>query len=510
MNDHEDDESSASGDEIEGLEFLLGGLSVEAFSPDAWENESHHEDDDATAEESVTATMTPTSTRKKKIPPTQYKVRPHHQNDDDDAETDLIFRNAYTCSGSCAPNGRVQRPPVQVADLSMAGRGSALIATTAIPKGQVIYTERAAIATQVPGKDNEQHGNNVGFSVPACQHCFRSLAGASLCQAPNAPAMPMPHLWPIPDLLLDVTSTTDALHQKDEIQKDKHGRVKCTCCQALFCSEHCRSQQVNAFGSCCVRTRALHMLPTVLQTDSEVQSAVALAVCMFGMGLQRYRQTGSLKGTGVDGLCGNDTEVTALELGAVERNANGNVQYTLEPVYNELLNIFSMTPTEQAVLSLKELHCMAAKAARNGVGIRTQSPFKAYHAALVRQGGGRGSSKQVELTAQVAAALGSTTGKLERGMDRVVEERVAPEIVALFPLTARINHSCAPNTEIRSQEFVDCHMDLVAVCDIGAGQEILISYIGVGPAVGRKSGPRRRRELQAKYLFQCDCEECKG
>ena len=95
----------------------------------------------------------------------------------------------------------------------------------------------------------------------------------------------------------------------------------------------------------------------------------------------------------------------------------------------------------------------------------------------------------------------------ERGMDRQVEERVAVEIAAVFLLTARTNHSCALKTEVRSQEFVDCTRDLVAIIDVEKGEEITISYILT--RVGEQSRRKRQRELQAKYLFICDCERCK-
>jgi hypothetical protein len=36
----------------------------------------------------------------------------------------------------------------------------------------------------------------------------------------------------------------------------------------------------------------------------------------------------------------------------------------------------------------------------------------------------------------------------------------------------------------------------------------LISYIPSGSGVGKRSTVQRRRELQAKYLFHCDCGRC--
>lgn len=109
---------------------------------------------------------------------------------------------------------------------------------------------------------------------------------------------------------------------------------------------------------------------------------------------------------------------------------------------------------------------------------------------------------------QVAMVLSNgTKNQLERGMDRLIDEQVAPWITGIFVLTAHLNHSCEPNAMVVSQEFVDAHVDLVAKRDILAGEEILISYIqGVE---NQKSTHQRRRELEAKYLFTCGCRKCR-
>jgi hypothetical protein len=492
----QDDESSVSGDSTEALELLLGGITIEDLSPDAWENESNHGEDDETVP-AVNANGTcANAPAKKETAPKRYTIR--STNEMTEGDTDPIFFHAYKCT----PNGRVQRPSVQVVDLSAFQRGNILITTAAIPRGETIYTERAAIESQIPEKDEE---GRINFAVRACQHCFRSLAPVSSCQTlTDSAPLPLPDLWPVPAFDFENDISAPAL----PIRRDRYGRVVCKTCHACFCSEHCRTEQIHVFGSCCTRTKALTALPTIKNSDRQVQSAVALAVCMFGMSLHHYRRTGSCDGTALDGLCGDAKDIAELELGMAEQDSEGRETCSLKPVYTRLIELFDMTDKEQSVRSLQDLHEMASKAARNGVGIRTQSPFKTYYASLLRQAGGRGSDKHEQLMVEVANALGSDDGNLERGMDRVVEERVAPEVVALFPLTARMNHSCAPNAEVRSQEFVDCHMNLVAKRDIAAGEELLISYIGVGPSVGRKSRYRRRRELQAKYLFWCECREC--
>lgn len=192
-----------------------------------------------------------------------------------------------------------------------------------------------------------------------------------------------------------------------------------------------------------------------------------------------------------------------LEIGAEDEEG----RYTLGGLYEQIVVILDITPSEQDTLSLTCLHQIASQAARNGVGILTQSPFKAYYAALLRKSMSRESDEHKANMRQVAQAL-LGLDQLERGMDRDIEARVAPAVCALFPLTARCNHSCEPNAEVKNQEFVDCHIDVVALRDLKVGEELLISYIPVGTGVGKRSTVQRRRELQTKYLFSCDSSRC--
>jgi SET domain len=250
--------------------------------------------------------------------------------------------------------------------------------------------------------------------------------------------------------------------------------------------------------------RALKAVDAMDDTSSSAQAPVALASRLFCHCVQYYRtHEQSLTGHFLDGFCGDATDLDVLELGVYDKAKRC---YTLDLLYGQLLDILSLSTTEQNTLSLEFLHKVAAQAARNGFGILTQSPFKSYYASLVRKSTTRDSKEHQANMKLVAQALGRES--LERGMDRDIESKVAPEICAVFPLTARCNHSCAPNAQVRSQEFIDAHIDVVALRDLQPGEELLISYIPVGVGVGKRSTVQRRRELQAKYLFYCDCVRC--
>jgi hypothetical protein len=194
-------------------------------------------------------------------------------------------------------------------------------------------------------------------------------------------------------------------------------------------------------------------------------------------------------------------------LGKPIRSPGTPFRYTLHPVYEyimvDLLKLVDIKEGITATLSLDVLENLVSKAARNGVGMCTQSPFKSYYAGLLRNSnyGGRDSETHQRNMEQLMTALGIKN--LYRGMDRDIDTLVAPEVTALFLLTSQCNHSCQPNAELQSQQFADAHIDLVALEDIRMGEEVCISYIG-----RRRNKFQRKKELRGRYLFDCHCERC--
>lgn len=396
-----------------------------------------------------------------------------------------IFDYSYRSSGYCSIGGRVERPPVQVVNLGREGRGNGLITTTPIACGSVIYTERAAVATQVPPA-----------CIQACQYCFRSLEGVDKLSE----HLPYSELWPVPGMHFDARC-----EQTEGLQVDSFGRVKCKVCRSLFCTKFHFESFIKEYGSCCKMSDVLHALEA-LEGENVVQAPVALAARLFAHCVEYFRShQQSLEGHFLEGFCGEAEDLGDLELGVQDSEGC----FTLDPLYQNMVAIFNISPYEKETLSLEVLHRFAAQAGRNGFGFLTQSPFKIYYAALLRKSMGRRDSEEHQANIkQVAHAL-CGCDQLERGMDRDIESKVAPEVCAVFPLTARCNHSCEPNAEVKSQEFVDTHIDIVAVRDLAAGEELLISYVPVGAGVGKRSTIQRRRELQAKYLFHCNCSRCR-
>lgn len=501
------DEDSDSEKE-EGLRLLLGGLDISAA---AWDNQSEassHASPEKEAETERTLEIEAPTRKHPLIRPKMYDTSKTANSCDD-----LLFARAHKMDS----NGRLGLPSVCVLDLSHEDRGSALVATKKIIRGQVIYTEQAAMATQL-----------VGSRVRACHFCFRSLEPISSCCTPTRMddtttnngdvELPMKHLWPVMDMQFEDGG------DHEQTRRDKYGRVQCRTCDSYYCTQSCYDAFSRQLGSCCKVEMAKNKLPFLFmnstlsdendekeeETTVDVQPSIVLASRMFASALQTFRTSNTIC-PAVDVLCGESSDASTLELGvatsADPESSNSIKKYTLEPVYNYLVQLWSLSTDEESVLSLELFSSMAAKAARNGFGIRTQSPFRSYYTALLRANGGRCSERHEQVKQQVACALGAKTGVLERGMDRSVDEKVAPEIAGLFLLTSRINHACtsAANAEVHSQEFVDARIDVVAVRNIEVGEEITISYIEKST---RNHRERRQRELRAKYMFLCNCTCC--
>jgi len=587
-NDGNDDSEEEKREQREGWNLLLGGLDLFDTTTDdhlPWqEEEEEHQQPQQQQEEGNSKNSQAFDKTKSVV--VQDAAKPSSVPSSlsllSSSPLPIVHHHQAHCLNE---RGQLEPPPVQIVNLADQRRGpQGLVARRRIPHGATLYTERAAVATQLSWSS----------VVRACQYCFASLAPASSATAPTGDGSSLPHadeLWPVPEYDDDDDPDDDHDHRAETTTHpipetttrtttpavmvvDQHGRVRCPRSDSWFCTRRCWDQFQHHVGDPALVRRALELVVVGMEPDDDKdndddmdrilhhnnnstphhKSSLALATRMFAMAVTHYRRHRHLDRCFWEGLCGTPQDLTLLQLGwKVDDNddddSNNNndaspLRYTLQPLYDQLAQLFSLRPTEQApsLLSLTRLETFAAMAARNGFDVQTQSPFTTYYRALQRR---YGRPLHPELQHQVARAIAgggksseTVQQRLERGMDRTLNQRVAPDICAMFPLTARINHSCdaaggrAPeqfldddntttttttttnekvNAQVMSQVFVDCHIDLVATRTIHPGQEVLISYLdGGGGGAGRrhKSVHRRQDELRTKYLFDCACPAC--
>lgn len=315
-------------------------------------------------------------------------------------------------------NNSIESPPVTIVDLSEENMGNILVATRFIQKGEVIFTEKSLVSAQQPKRS---------LNIRACQMCFKSLEpGSCLSKESINELIPLIHLWPIQEMSSDTNSYKVLMPHETLLEDMSSGIVICKECDSLFCCKHCCLEFQTTMGSCCSSTHAVNGAIKALCclddedcTTADIDPVYALASKMFCMLVHRYRSGLSIDI--FDSNCGRAEDVTLLKLGS----CNDDGVYSMVAGYEAITNALSLTIEErQGALSINLYHKVAAIAQRNGVHLCTSSPFRDYYQAMLRWTGGRGSSRQKEVTKEIAKILGASDGKLSKEMDRMVEEKV--------------------------------------------------------------------------------------
>lgn len=557
------DDSSSEGTNA-AWTMLLGGLTVDDISTDAWEQQSQHSDQGDDQQKESTATKTTA------LP---VHATPHYrpcpttflEKEDGEALDPALTAYAHTWSTNTTTSNSLLVPPQSIRLINDPSKGQSLVLRHAVTTGTTLWTEQAAAWIALPSSlSPDQPSRRV------CQACAKSLVRPA-----DHEAWPYLQAWPIPPydqtieemrpfVPLDFPqndnppprpvhgSSTKTSKILPDLVQDQYGRITCRKCQAWFCQAHCcRTILQETLFTCCVWRQIDVGLSKVDDSDdkNEYDPLVHLATRVFGQVVQTRRHhnnnSNNHTATYLDWMCGNVDDMEALGF------TPGQEQDLLRRIYDQVLvPAFQLTPPEQQApttppggvsLSYTVWKQCVAVAARNAVGLRLQSPWSAYHAAVVRRyTGGFGHDAHAAVTAQWARILNTSNNKndskdnnhrpnngtprdistttksntLNRSLDDKVKERFAPEIAAIFPLTAKLNHACPPHhTAVLQANFATAAVDVVveAAIDsdrgmlIPAGQEVTISYL---PPSRATSTAQRKHALQAKYLFDCTCPAC--
>jgi hypothetical protein len=401
----------------------------------------------------------------------------------------LLYHRAFQQS---SVDGQLLKPSVQIVDMTHEMKGNIMIASKSFSKGEIIFSERALEGVQMPrgicikcklqsssppstseenhvaaGIKNKKHQL---YNVRGCQQCFKSLEPASCLLDPNKSqghphgsacaaadqdiksneltlAVPLSHLWPIPEYSENKHNVTQALEGIDKLWMDSAGRVTCERCSSIFCNRYCAKNHLEAVGDCCnVVDAIIELIHAVYccETNStsadgddeedgnrseddaylDIDPVLLLAIRMFCVLVNRNRTATSSIGLAdpFEHLCGGEEDITPLRLGLFD---NESGRYTLERAYEAISSLLRLSSEERENnLSLKVFHKTAAVAQRNAISLMTGSPFQTYYQSMIRETGGRGSARQKQVSCQIANVLGSRDGILTRNMDKVVEHKV--------------------------------------------------------------------------------------
>jgi len=131
---------------------------------------------------------------------------------------------------------------------------------------------------------------------------------------------------------------------------------------------------------------------------------------------------------------------------------------------------------------------------RNSQGVGT-SPFATYVTNV----------EKLLIGPDEKKAILDTIDHIYEVMDSVVGHFMDNEGVALYPLQSWVNHSCAPNYEVKFPEK-NHRIGLITTKDVAEGEEIKISYLDLADL--SRSRYSRNKYLKEHYLFECDCPKC--
>jgi hypothetical protein len=553
----------------DGLSMLLGGLSSTDMAIGEWKEEQIEKSVPLDNESDSRASFVPAEDLLKKadrraekiIVDLEHMAKTSPENAYKETHP-LFYKRAFSLDA----RGVVCRPAVRIVNLNnINNRGFALVATKAFSKGSVIFTESALDSVQIPaaisqwstrqekakssdGASSDETFAATIFDVKGCQYCFRSLEPVScLAKVVASKANPSPqledtiplsHLWPVTDHGCVSVNGSDYEDDSEQFKPYGEKQFQCVKCQSAFCSESCYNKFGTELGNCCTHREAI--LSFFKECDSDrttdqdeechdragrvhgvdPSDEMFLAVRLFCAAAHRHRRDkkveSCLEGLNenvilLDGICGNSSDMSPLEIGIEVFDREGEARYSLAPLHSALCSILSIESELQAVLSVEYFEQLAAITARNGFAHTTQSPFSVYYQSLLRECG-RGTLKHKKVMSELAKALGSPDGTLNRSMDKDIARQCAVRTASLFPLTAKTNHSCDPNCEALHGVFPNSRTDIVASKDIEKGEELTISYINIGPGTGKANTRRNHRQklLRARYLFMCDCPRCKN
>lgn len=442
-------------------------------------------------------------------------------------------------------------PPVQIVEYVYdKKKGLALIATQPIPRGSIVFTERAMECVQLPRTSKHNIQNHY---VKACQQCFRSMelidcfyyntASISTNTTPVT-MLPLAHLWPVPDYpwyRLDGKKHEENDKNK-EFSKNQVSQlgiqgnaaegcyIQCCDCFSSFCSMKCYEEYLNTVGSCCSCQRVIKSLYN-RHNGSEVvpQMPLLLGTKMFCSAIHRHRRRRQLEQQNgnqnidyyntiddiLNQMCGNATDVAMLEIGDDEDSGQNTARphYSLKRNYDQISTLLQLTEEEQQTYNLSYFERLVSIAARNGFEIKTESPFEAYYRAILRQSivaGGRNTEEHRNVVSRILTCLAGEGSNIDRRtIDADLSEVCCVSALAIFPLLSKINHSCLPNVEVQHGLFKECIVDLVAKRNIEKGEELTVSYINLGlDGTEIRTTAYRRKLLHSRYLFWCDCLLC--
>ena len=365
---------------------------------------------------------------------------------------------------------------------TLPGRGRAVTAARQISPGEQLLCERPVASMQLPDNADE---------VRVCRNCLRPL-GTISGQLQHAAGLRTAPELPLAD------------DEDDEICEE----VRCrNGSAATFCSKACESAANVGFHRyfCATRGPKLAALKAFEQHAMEEGENF-----LFGARL-------------VTEMLARADALHRKRPGRDEASCTAEAREVLAPFCRGLWWEIAEPPPDLTPTEVKSFRTEMRDAASESLDLLRKLLFECGEPAsrlrwldLNEWGGMLGLARQNNIccelynpTSEVVPMLRCHAAAVPSpALDALLARlpRALPDVMgtALYSQLACINHSCAPNAEVRPAPSGCAEALVVATRPIAPGTEVTISYIDANQ---RASVTERRREL-LEYGFECACEKC--
>lgn len=343
-------------------------------------------------------------------------------------------------------------------------KGSGMFSTGKILKNDVIFQEEPFVSCQFSW--------NKVYKYLACDYCMRSLeTPTEMCSR-----------------LIGVQFNSLPFQEKAPTPIEI---VKCSGCEAVYCSEKCRVKAWESYHQVLCRSEGridFNGLDNLDQCWREMhfppESATVMIIVRI---LAMYKQAASKEKfqAVLNGFCRKT------------KNEHSSISHHL------LGEEFS----EKLVVLREQVATLIGDEGMNGW--LNLDGFTHFFALLGtnQQGIGCSSIAQWFSNLDETEKSDSLVEQLYAHLEEQAGQFLDCEGVGLYKLQSKLNHSCLPNAEIRFDNG-DNVLAVRALKDINEGEEICISYISCCKL--DKSRHSRQKYLMEQYLFVCDCLKCEA
>lgn len=276
--------------------------------------------------------------------------------------------------------------------------------------------------------------------------------------------------------------------------------VACPGCQATYCSEACRQRAWQQYHQvvCAASNdpgRPLHALLEAWKTmhHPPETTSVELAVRVLAGFIQAEDRAAALAV-----LQGCAASMTAKEEECLLQRLLGEEQCgeRLRTLREHVATLFRGHPCVTQWLSHEGFRSLMALVVRSGQVIGTSALGEWVK-----------NCNDLELPEPQRASLDAFTDQLYDDLEKESGPFLNNEGVGLFPLQSLCSHSCAPNAE-SSFPHNNYTLSLVALRDIGQGEEITLSYLDECSV--SRSRHSRAKLLRENHLVTCACARCEA